>query len=400
MVGLSTEHNEFSDDPDDAAHDDLLGFASTDASDAAEGVHAVRSETIEKVVKGLSADAQRGDGILQRADINRSYLRKQLSIAECVAVEERLISAGYKILENDEDDVDEDGPRNGQRPQERRFLNETEERNLGRQIQLALRLPHDLDGLDPAYVDRVHREAQRARTTLLATNSRYVRQIARRIGEHQHLSKEDVEQEGFIGLLHAANLFDPERGFRFKTYATWWIEQRMRRAIADLDRTIRLPVHVVDKMIRVKKAASKLKQISGRLPSTSELAVATGIEAERLLKLLWLVQATDCAPADASVTDEGSLLTSVPDPTSTPFDMIVQRQLQQRCREVLATLQSREEHIIKMRLGMDTDDPQTLEEIGQQYNLTRERIRQIEAKALEKLQLPSRKDRLIDFLDN
>lgn len=395
MTGLSTEINEFSDDPDDA-HDDPLGFVSTDAPDAAEGVHAVRSETVEKVVKGLSADAQRGDGILQRADINRSYLRKRLSIAECMAVEERLVSAGYKILENDEDEDDEDGPR----PRERRYLNETEERNLGRQIQLALRLPHDLDGLDLTYVDRVRKEAQRARTTLLVTNSRYVQQIARRIGEHHHLSKEDIEQEGFIGLLHAANLFDPERGFRFKTYATWWIEQRMRRAIADMDRTIRLPVHVVDKMIRVRKAASKLKRVFGRMPSTSELALATGIEAERLLKLLWLVQVTDCAPADASVTDEGSLLTSVPDPTSTPFDLLVQRQLQQRCREVLATLQSREEHIIKMRLGMDTDDPQTLEELGQQYDLTRERIRQIEAKALEKLQLPSRKDRLSDFLDN
>ncbi|AXE97331.1 RNA polymerase sigma factor RpoD/SigA [Paraburkholderia hospita] len=397
MTSLGIENKEFGDDTYDDTHNELSEFVTSDTRHAAEGILDVRPEVVEKVLKSLSADAQRGDGNLQRSDVNRTYLRKGLSIAECMAVEDKLVGAGYKILENDETD---DESQDESRSQQRRFLNETEERNLGRQIQLALRLPHDLAGLDLAYVDRVRKEAQRARTTLLITNSRYVQQIARRIGEHHHLAKEDIEQEGFIGLLHAANLFDPERGFRFKTYATWWIEQRMRRSIADLDRTIRLPVHVVEKMIRIKKAASKFKQVNGRVPSTSELAVATGMDPERLTKLLWLVQVTDCAPADASQTDEGSLLTLAPDPTSTPYDLMVQRQLQQRCREVLATLQSREEHIVKMRLGMDTDEPCTLEELGQQYDLTRERIRQIEAKALEKLQLPSRKDRLIDFLDN
>ncbi|MBF3754670.1 sigma-70 family RNA polymerase sigma factor [Burkholderia pseudomallei] len=397
MTSLSTENNEFGDDPYDDTDSDLPDFVSTDNRDAVEDIHAVRPEVVEKVVKTLSADAQRGDGNLQRADINRTYLRKQLSVAECMTVEERLVSAGYKILEYDEN---EDESHNDLHSRERRYLNETEERNLGRQIQLALRLPSDLNGLDPAYVDRVHREAQRARTTLLVTNSRYVQQIARRMGEHHHLSQEDIEQEGFIGLLHAANLFDPERGFRFKTYATWWIEQRMRRAIADLDRTIRLPVHVVDKMMRIRKAASKLAQNRGRVPSTDELAVATGLEAERLTKLLWLIHVTDCEPADAPQTDEGSLLTSVPDAAETPFDLMVNRQLQQRCREVLSTLQSREEHIVRMRLGLDTDGPYTLEELGQQYNLTRERVRQIEAKALEKLRVPSLRARLTDFLDN
>jgi len=153
-------------------------------------------------------------------------------------------------------------------------------------------------------------------------------------------------------------------------------------------------------MFRIKRAASKLKQLRGRVPTIDELAEATGIETERLTKLLWLVQITDCAQADASGSEEGSLLNLVPDTAKTPFDLIVQHQLQDRCREVLSTLQPREEHIIKMRLGTDTDEPHTLEELGQQYDLTRERIRQIEAKALEKLQLPSRKDRLIDFLDN
>ncbi|WP_052408664.1 sigma-70 family RNA polymerase sigma factor [Paraburkholderia acidipaludis] len=397
MTSRSTENDEFGGESYDERHDDLPDFVSTDAPDAAEGIDAVRPEVVDKVVKSLSADAQRGDGYLQRSDINRSYLRKRLSIAECMAVEERLIRTGYKILEDDED---EDESHNDSRAQARRYLNEAEERNLGRRIQLSLRLPQDLDGLDQAYVERIRNEAQQARATLLVTNSRYVQQIARRFGEHRHLLQEDIEQEGFIGLLHAANLFDPERGFRFKTYATWWIEQRIRRAIADLDRTIRLPVHVVDKMLRIKRAASKLKQLRGRVPTTDELAAATGIETERLAKLLWMVQVTDCAQADALVSEDEALLNLVPDTAKTPFDLIVQRQLRERCREVLSTLQPREEHIIKMRLGMDNDEPYTLEELGQQYDLTRERIRQIEAKALEKLQLPSRKDRLSDFLDN
>ncbi|MBU9561670.1 sigma-70 family RNA polymerase sigma factor [Burkholderia multivorans] len=397
MTSFSVQNNEFSDDPYDDTDGDLPDFVSADNRDSVEDMHAVRPEVVEKVIKALSADAQRGDGNLQRADINRTYLRKQLSVAECMKVEERLLSDGYKILEDDEN---EDEPQNDSHLRKKRYLSETEERNLGRQIQLALRLPSDLSSLDSAYVDRVHQEAQRARATLLVTNSRYVQQVARRMGEHHHLSQEDIEQEGFIGLLHAANLFDPERGFRFKTYATWWIEQRMRRAIADLDRTIRLPVHVVDKMIRIRKAASKLKQLRGRVPSTDELATATGIESERLTKLLWLIHVTDCAQADSPEIDEQSLLTSIPDPAGTPFDLMVTRQLQQRCREVLSTLPSREEHIVKMRLGVDTDRPFTLEELGQEYNITRERVRQIEAKALQKLRLPSRRDRLIDFLDN
>jgi len=214
VTSLSTENNEFGGDPDDDIRYDLPDFVSTDAPEAAEGIHAVRPEVVEKVVKSLSADAQRGDGNLQRTDINRSYLRKRLSIAECMAVEERLVRTGYKILEDDEED---DESHNDSRAQARRYLNETEERNLGRRIQLALRLPQDSDELDQAYVDRIHKEAQQARTTLLVTNSRYVQQIARRFGERHHLLNEDIEQEGFIGLLHAANLFDPERGFRFKT---------------------------------------------------------------------------------------------------------------------------------------------------------------------------------------
>lgn len=374
-------------------------FLIDDSIDPASDANIVRPDLIDKVFGTLSADAQRGDGELQRQDVNRAYLRKQLSISECMAVEERIIAAGYRIVD-DEDDI---GVKNEETPEPKlrhRYLNETEERDLGRRIQLAQRLPEDTSGLDPAYVDRVRKDAERAKTTFVASNVRYVEQVARRMGQHRHLSLEDVTQEGFIGLLKAADLYDPERGFRFKTYATWWIEQRMRRAIADGDRTVRLPVHVHEKVSRIKRAKTKLTQSHGHPPTLNELAVAAGMEPEKLMTLLWRVQATDCAEGDSSIGDDSTLLSHVADSAESAFDLILYRELQERIRVILATLTPREERIVRMRFGIEMTEDHTLESVGKQYDLTRERIRQIEAKAFNKLRRPSRRDLLNDFLDN
>lgn len=381
--------------------DDLIDLMSIDESDdPVEHANTIRPDIIDKVFKTLSDDAQRGDGELQRGDVNRTYLRKQLSIAECIAVEEMVVAAGYKVLDEDnEEEIYSESEETFAPRQTYHYLNEAEEKELGRRIQLALRLPKDTSGLDPVYVDRIRKDAERAKATFVSSNIRFVEQRARRIGLHRHLSLEDVTQEGFIGLLKAADLYDPERGFRFKTYATWWIEQRMRRAIADGDRTIRLPVHIHEKMSKIRRAKAKLTLTRGYSPTSDELAVAVGMAPEKLMQLLWRVQATECAEGDTSLGEDNTLFSHIADSAESAFDLILYRELQERFCLILATLTPREARIVRMRFGIDLTEDHTLESIGKQHNLTRERIRQIEEKAFNKLRRPSRRDLLNDFLD-
>lgn len=377
---------------------DLLPDLEPDKSDEFDTT--IRPELVEKVFKTLSADAERGEGSLQRADVNRIYLRRNLSIPECGAVEEKLISAGYRIFDEYDDETDDPVDKEGGPKRKFRFLSESEERELGRRIQLALKLPSDTTGLDPVQVDRIRKDADRAKAAFVASNIRYVEKVARRMGKRKHLTLDDIMQEGAIGLLRAADLYDPERGFRFKTYATWWIEQRMRRSIADDDRIVRLPVHLQEKLLKIKRAKARLTLSTGHAPSFNELATAVGLEPERLEKLLWHIQATDCVEGDAIVGEGTTLLSLVPDSSESAFDSVAYQELQRRFSDVLATLTPREERVLRMRFGIGLERDHTLESVGQHYNVTRERIRQIEAKALKKLQHASRKKRLLGFLES
>lgn len=381
--------------------DDLVDLlVDADEADTDDFAMVVRPDFIAKAFKALSADAQRGGGTLTRADVNRAYLRRKLSIAECVEVETLLTSAGHLIVEERYDQPAQEGEIASKARRKFRFLNEAEERELGRRIQLALQLPEDTVGLDAAYVERVRADADRARATFVAGNLRYVEMLARRRGQKKHLALEDLVQEGVIGLMRATDLYDPERGFRFKTYATWWIEQRIRRAIADGDRLVRLPVHLQEKITRIKRAEARLTLTNGKAPTSDELATAIGMDSERLMKLLWRVRATDCIEGDAPVGEDTTLFALTADPTDSAFDMVSYKELQERFRDILTTLTPREERVLRMRFGIGLDRDHTLESIGQEYSVTRERIRQIEAKALRKLRHFVRKTRLRGFLDS
>ncbi|BBD01453.1 RNA polymerase primary sigma factor [Sphingobium sp. YG1] len=332
--------------------------------------------------------------------MNRTYLRRKLSIAECVEIEALLASAGFPIVEEEEEASEQGSGNTDGGRRKYRYLSEVEERELGRRIQLSLQLPEDTAGLDAAYVARVRADADKARATFVAGNLRYVEMLARRRGQKKHLSLEDLVQEGVIGLMRATDLYDPERGFRFKTYATWWIEQRIRRAIADGDRLVRLPVHLQEKMTRIRRAEARLTLANGKTPTSDELATAIGMEPERLMKLLWRVQATDCIEGDAPIGEDTTLLALAADPSKSAFDMVSYRELQERFSEILMTLTPREERVLRMRFGIGLDRDHTLESVGQEYSVTRERIRQIEAKALGKLRHFVRSTRLRGFLDS
>jgi RNA polymerase primary sigma factor len=362
----------------------------------------VRPDLVERVLRSLAADAARGDGQLKRTDINRAYLRKDLSIAECMEVERRLMAADCIIVESDSEDSSDDDPAGEAGPERRvRYLTHAEERDLGRRIQLAAQLPADTSHLGVEYVRRIKRDAESARSTFVNTNLRYVEMLARRRGEPRYIAIDDLKQEGFIGLLRAVELYDPELGFRFKTYATWWIEQRIHRALADENRMIRLPVYVQEKMVKIRRARTRLTLANGgKAPTEGELADALGVDRERLTRLLWRVQATDAAEGDALIGEDISALSLVPDEGASQLDILMHRDLQDQLRELRSALSPREERIIRMRFGIGLDRDYTLESIGEEYSLTRERIRQIEAKALRKLQHPAKRSRLRGFLDS
>lgn len=400
----SGDDEELVDSPEEEDDDlaSLFGPEEEEESEAPEGGQ--RQDVIEKALKALIADATRCEGELRRGDVDRTYVRRELTIAECAHVEMELGRNGIAIVEPDDSDIARTGAEDPGAARDRgrrtRYLTDVEERELGRRIQIAARLTESGGSGDVEFDKRLLAEAEKAKATFVAANIRYVERLARARGERRHMALEDIVQEGVIGLLRATDLYDPERGFRFKTYATWWIEQRMRRAIADGDRIVRLPVHLQEKVSRIRRSQVKLTLSSGRPPTPEQLAQAIGMDAERLTKLLWRVQATDCVEGDAPVGEDATIMTlRADDAAESAFDMASLQELRERFASVLATLSPREERVLRMRFGLGLDKDHTLESVGRQFSVTRERIRQIEAKALGKLRHPVRSKKLRGFLD-
>lgn len=368
----------------------------------------IRHDVATRVLDDLRADARRSEGYVERNDVTRAYIRRDLTISECAWVEERLLAEDVRILEEDEpDDNDEDLPLQTikgrmARPSTAKFMTEVEEREAGRAIQLSLRLLASDGSGNERFDQRIHQNAHQARQRFVESNIRYVWKLAKRYRRLKHFISEDVFQEGVLGLMKAVDRYDPNRGFRFKTYATWWIEQSISRAIGDFDRTVRLPIHVQETYNKIKKAERRLAWTKGKNPSNEELATAIGWQTERLVKLLWRVEATNCAEADAPVGDDDSTLLSVvaDEDSLDAFDAVWQSEMRLHVSDALATLHPREERVIRMRFGLDGLEERTLETIGQLFGVTRERIRQIEAKALRKLKHPSRGKRLRGHLEN
>jgi len=250
--------------------------------------------------------------------------------------------------------------------------------------------------------ERLEREAQegdRARARFIESNSRLVISIARRyLGRGLPLS--DLMQEGNLGLIKAVERFDPDRGHRFSTYATWWIRQAILRAVADQGRTIRLPAHVVDELNKLNRVSKRLAQELGREPTNDELSEELEVPSERVGDLFHLGGQPLSLETPVGEEEESTLAEFIEDDvTPTPSSMTSSAIMWERVEDALDSLTPREARVLRLRYGLEDGEDYTLEQVGEKLGLTRERIRQIQAQALRRLRHPSRSRNLKPFLN-
>lgn len=343
----------------------------------------------------------RDQGFVTQEDILAIFPKPEEDLGQVDDLYFRLLEESIDVFDTTEIDTEDVSKPISELEKELEDLASLEEGYLSDPVRMYLREIGRVSLLkyeeEVALAKRVEKSDRRAREMLINANLRLVVSIAKKY-VNRGLTLLDLIEEGNIGLMRAVTKYDWRRGFKFSTYATWWIRQAITRAIADQARTIRIPVHMVETINKFNRISRRLMQELGREPAPEEVAMEMEISVDKVREIIKVSQEPASLEAPVGEEEDSRLGDFIQDASASPTDQATQALLKDHIREMLSTLSPREAKVLEYRFGLEDGKQRTLEEVGREFGVTRERIRQIEAKAIRKLRHPTRAKKLRDYL--